>query len=135
MGRKSQHEGNISQYYLDVVNPPCRPLLGVNGFMIARSGFLLASMGPFRRIESAFETQGMDRLRDGLEPFWEFGRISYLSSIGGAVRQHPAVIAVDVFVANGLETRIVDGLGRLDEDVVIHAASIQIPRIETLDQD
>merc|ERR1711907_330264 len=66
---------------LDVVNPPCRPLLGVNGFMIARSGFLLASMGPFCRIESAFETQGMDRLSDGLEPFWEFGRISYLSSI------------------------------------------------------
>ena len=74
----------------------------------------------------------MNSFGDRLETVREFDRICNLPSIGGAIGEHPAIVAVDVLAAGSLEPAGMHGLSCCDEDIGVDAASIQIPGVESL---
>ena len=141
---------------LHVVDAPGGPLRSVLNFVVARRGEARARIRALGRVKTAFQTQRVDGVGDGLETVRELDRIRNLLTLRPARRQpvgcwckgwlleslvkgapravavfyvfnaHPAVVRVNVEVARRLQAAVVHRVRRRVEHGLGYAAVVQL---------
>ena len=101
---------------LPVVDPPRRQRVSVLLLAAVGAGVAGAGEGPRVAVQAELQAQVVDLLRQAVHSLGELGRVGDEVARPIALLQRPAVVDVDVDVAQVLEAEVDEGLGGLQDD-------------------
>ncbi|KAG6556476.1 hypothetical protein Mapa_002421 [Marchantia paleacea] len=112
-----------------IVHLPRGEGFSVLNFVAERSGLLLAGVESCIRVDAELETQAMDVIGEGFDPGGEGRSPRNEVAMLIALELGPAVVDVDVIVAEVGEAREDQSAGCLEDDVLVDEAVEEIPAV------